>query len=204
MAARSVMSGRARRGLRRRWRRWRRRCDLLRWRRWRRRNGPQAPSTSIADAACLLPSVPCPVVAVAIALPAPDSVRRELTAMAHLMMRRTMRRRHRLRRRRRRGVRRSKKRHRDGADRSNYETFLAVLHDVVPFFVVETGLFYHISARRARGGGCGCGDRDRGHIFWYNMSHKGWKPESPVETRHCRAAVKAGMRPHPVTSSTLA
>ncbi len=152
MAARSVMSGRARRGLRRRWRRWRRRCDLLRWRRRRMRNGLQAPSTSIADAACLLPSVPCPVVAVAIALPAPDSVRRELTAMAHLMMRRNMRRRHRLRRRRRRGVRRSKKRHRDGAGRSNYETFLAVLHDVVPFFVVETGLFYHISARRARGG----------------------------------------------------
>ncbi len=153
MAARSVMSGRARRGLRRRWRRWRRRRDdLLRRRRWRRRNGPQTPSTSIADATCLFHAVPRPVVTVAIALLAPDGIHRELTAMAHHMMRRNMRRRHRLRRRRRRGVRRSKKRHRDGAGRSNYETFLAVLHDVVPFFVVETGLFYHISARRARGG----------------------------------------------------
>jgi len=156
VAPRSVMSGRVRsgRGLRRRRRRYdllrrrRRRCDLLRR---RRRNGPQAPSASIADAACLLPSVPRPVVAVAIALTAPDGVRRELTSMAHLMMRCGVRRRSRLWCRRRHGVRRGEKRHRDGAGRSNYETFLAVLHDVVPFFVVETGLFYHISARRARG-----------------------------------------------------
>ena len=39
--------------------------------------------------------------------------------------------------------------------------------------------------------------------IWYNSNTKGWKPESPVKSRRCRAAVKAGMRPPP-TSSTLA
>ena len=33
--------------------------------------------------------------------------------------------------------------------------------------------------------------------IWYNSNTKGWKPERPVKTRRCRAAVKAGMRPRP-------